>query len=133
MATLRSWLAKSGHRLVFPSLCNGGAVVGHLLRLCQRVARRAGLDQDGWHLHKFRSSYATFCLKRGLDLETLRSQLGHRDTESLRRYIMALRDEERARKVAEVLAAPEAGGGLAYPAPGGGASRGYTPDTPPPP
>jgi hypothetical protein len=39
-----------------------------------------------------------------MDLETLRCQLGHRDTESLRRYVKALQDEERAKKVAEVFA-----------------------------
>lgn len=77
---------------------------GHLLRLCQRVARRAGMDADKFWLHKFRANYATHCLRKGMDLETLRAQLGHRDTESVRRYIEALRGEERAKKVAEVFA-----------------------------
>ena len=37
-----------------------------------------------------------------MDLETLREQLGHRDTESLRRYIKALKSDDRAEKVNEV-------------------------------
>jgi hypothetical protein len=44
-----------------------------------------------------------------MDLETLREQLGHRDTESLRRYIKALRKPERAEKVAQIWAQPPEG------------------------
>jgi RecB family endonuclease NucS len=40
-----------------------------------------------------------------MDLETLRKQLGHRDVESLRRYLEALKGEECAKKVAEIFAA----------------------------
>jgi len=97
---LKRWLSTHEDALVFPT--PKGQVDGHILRLCQRVARRAGMDPDNFWLHKFRSSYATHCLRRGMDLETLRDQLGHRDTESLRRYIQALKDEQRAVKVAEV-------------------------------
>jgi integrase len=62
------------------------------------------MDTDRFWLHEFRATYATHCLRKGMDLETLRQQLGHRDTGSLRRYIEALRGEERAKKVAEVFA-----------------------------
>lgn len=114
-ATLSAWLRSHPHRLVFPALMGAtapheaeprpeGKPDGHLLRLCQRVARRAGMDTDKFWLHKFRANYATHCLRKGMDLETLRAQLGHRDTESLRRYIEALKGEERAKKVAEVFA-----------------------------
>jgi integrase len=114
-AALSRWLKSYQHRLVFPALMGAtapqeaephaeGKPDGHLLRLCQRVARRAGMDADRFWLHKFRATYATHCLRKGMDLETLRAQLGHRDTESLRRYIEALKGEERAKKVAEVFA-----------------------------
>ena len=73
-----------------------------MLRLCKRVAQRARLNPKDWHLHKFRSTFATHCLRKGMDLETLREQLGHRDTESLRRYIKALKSDDRAEKVNEV-------------------------------
>ncbi len=114
-ATLDSWLRSHQHRLVFPALMGArtlqeaesrpeGKPDGHLLRLCRRVAKRAGMDADRFWLHKFRASYATHCLRKGMDLETLRAQLGHRDTESLRRYVEALKGEERAKKIAEVFA-----------------------------
>ena len=113
--TLKAWLGSHPHRLVFPVVararkleeaesCREGKPDGHLLRLCQKVARRAGMEPDKFRLHKFRATHATHCLRKGMDLETLRAQLGHRDTESLRRYIEALRGEERAKKVAEVFA-----------------------------
>jgi len=114
-ATLNGWLKSHQQRLVFPVLVRArtlreatphaeGKPDGHLLRFCQRVARRAGMDTDRFWLHEFRATYATHCLRKGMDLETLRQQLGHRDTGSLRRYIEALRGEERAKKVAEVFA-----------------------------
>ncbi len=80
-------------------------VDGHILRRCKSVARRAGLDPEKFWLHKFRATYATHCLRKGMDLETLRKQLGHRDVESLRRYLEALKGEDCARKVAGIFAA----------------------------
>lgn len=97
---LRDWLKTHEFELVFPTPL--GAVDGHILRLCKRVAQRARLNPKDWHLHKFRSTFATHCLRKGMDLETLREQLGHRDTESLRRYIKALKSDDRAEKVNEV-------------------------------
>ena len=113
--SLTAWFRSHQRRLVFPALMGAkapqevephpeGKPDVHLLRLCQRVAKRAGMDPDRFWLHKFRATYATHCLRKGMDLETLRAQLGHRDTESLRRYIEALRGEHRAKKVAEVFA-----------------------------
>jgi integrase len=63
------------------------------------------MDLGQWWLHKFRATYATRCLRAGMDLETSRAQLGHKDIESLARYVRALKGEERARKVAEMFAA----------------------------
>jgi integrase len=63
------------------------------------------MDPREFWLHKFRATYATHCLRAGMDLETLRKQLGHRDVESLRRYLEALKSEECAKKVAEIFAA----------------------------
>jgi integrase len=100
---LKSWLLTHERTLAFPT--PRGKVDGHILRLCQRVAKQAGMDPDQWWLHKFRATYATRCLRAGMDLETLRAQLGHRDIESLARYVRALKGEERARKVEDVFAA----------------------------
>ena len=111
-ATLRTWLASHSHPLAFPTPNPSGTlerpgsrVDGHILRLCKSVAKRAGMDQDKFWLHKFRATYATHCLREGMDLETLRKQLGHRDVESLRRYLEALKGEECMKKVAEIFAA----------------------------
>ncbi|MGB8031775.1 MAG: site-specific integrase [Terracidiphilus sp.] len=76
----------------------------HLLRECKRVAGRAGLPPARFRLHRFRANFATHCLREGMDLETLRCILGHRDTESLRSYVNALEGEERAAKMAKVWA-----------------------------
>lgn len=80
---------------------DGGHLNRHLLRECKRIAARAGLPPARFRLHRFRANYATHCLRQGMDLETLREQMGHRDTESLRCYIEALKGEQRAAKVEE--------------------------------
>jgi len=111
-AILKAWLATHDHALVFPTPKPSGTlerpgsrVDGHILRSCKAVAKRAGMDPREFWLHKFRATYATHCLRAGMDLETLRKQLGHRDVESLRRYLEALKGEECAKKVAEIFAA----------------------------
>jgi integrase len=101
-AMLRDWLKTHNRKLVFGTARD--YLDGHLLRTCNRIAKRAGLDPKEFWLHKFRTNYATWCLRRGMDLETLRKQLGHRDMESLQRYVAALGAENRAVKVAEVFA-----------------------------
>lgn len=120
-STLREWLKTHNDTLVFPT--EFGGVDGHLLRLCKRVAERAQLDPAAFYLHKFRATFACHCLYNGMDVETLREQLGHHDTESLRRYIKALRKPERSQKVAQIWAQPPEAQGIAaaamaqYPSP----------------
>jgi integrase len=105
VATLRAWLKTHKHDLVFPNERLPKSVDGHILRTCKAVAKRAGMDPERFWLHKFRATYATQCLRHGIDLETLRKQMGHRDVESLRRYLEALKREECAKKVAEIFGA----------------------------
>jgi integrase len=99
-AMLRDWLRTHNRKLVFGTLSD--RIDGHMLRTAQRIANRAGIPEKCIKLHRFRANYATWCLRRGMDLETLRAQLGHHDTESLRRCLEALKSEQRAAKVAEV-------------------------------
>lgn len=64
-----------------------GALTLHgLLEAIQKVGKRAGLKG---HLgaHIFRRSYATWCLRSGIDLETLRQLLGHSDFSSMKHYL----------------------------------------------
>ena len=46
-------------------------------------------------LHKFRSTYATTLLRKGVDVATVQRQLGHsnKDLESITRYLLAIEAE----------------------------------------
>jgi integrase len=82
----------------------GNKIDWHIHRTTKQITTRAGFDEKDWRPHRFRANFATHCLRNGMDLETLRSQLGHKDTESLRKYITAMDGEQRAGKVAQVMA-----------------------------
>jgi integrase/recombinase XerD len=100
---LRILKVTAKHKLIFPT--KGGLPNEKLLRTCKRIGQRAGLDPDEFWLHKFRSTYATTCLRNGMDIETLRSQMGHSaNSKSIWRYLTALKNEQRAAKVAQVWA-----------------------------
>ncbi len=71
--------------LIFPTA--KGTPDNHMLRIIKRVAERAGV-QDAY-LHKFRASYATTCLRNGVDLKTLQAWMGHSDLASTTRYLRA--------------------------------------------
>ena len=108
--------------LVFPT--RGGKPNHKLLRTCKRIAHRAALncghcDHKGkngqlncreddvcehWFLHKFRATFASTNLQRGMDIKTVQYQLGHRDIQSTMRYVTPLRNEQLREKVNEVWA-----------------------------
>lgn len=99
--------AKNGQKkadLVFPT--SSGRPDGHHLEKCKRIARRAGLDESRFWLHKFRSHYATQMLRSGFDIITVRKLLGHKPgSEATFRYLSPLPfDEMRARGLQEVFA-----------------------------
>jgi integrase len=100
VSVLRRVKASCKGKLVFGT--KGDKLNLHLLRECKRIAERAGLPPSRFKLHRFRANFATHCLREGMDLETLRSQMGHRDTESLRAYVEATKGGERAKRVAKV-------------------------------
>ncbi len=96
---------KSGKpcRLVFPTA--GGKPNSHMLRLCKRIAHRAGLnckecetcvksegkECEHYFLHKFRATYGTELLRKGYDIATVRKQLGHKPgSEATFRYLAPL-------------------------------------------
>lgn len=64
----------------------GALTLSGLLEAIQKVGQRAGLKG---HLgaHIFRRSYATWSLRSGIDLETLRQLLGHADFSSMKHYL----------------------------------------------
>ena len=47
------------------------------------------------YLHKFRATYATMSLQRGMDLATLQEQLGHETLEATVRYLGTLKKKAR--------------------------------------
>jgi integrase/recombinase XerD len=75
--------------LLFPTA--DGKPNGHFHRMCKGIAKRAGLDPDGWWLHKFRATFATWHLQGGADLRTVQKWLGQTDMESTLRYLRSAR------------------------------------------
>jgi integrase len=119
---LKSLVATTASNLVFPT--NTGRPNHKLLRTCKRIARRAGLNCgrcehkgkqkqlncrehdvcEQWFLHKFRATFASTNLQRGMDIKTVQYQLGHNDIQSTMRYVTPLRSEQLREKVNEIWA-----------------------------
>jgi integrase/recombinase XerD len=99
---LRTIKPKSECDLVFPT--RNGTPNLKLLVMCRRIAKRANMNQDDFWLQKWRSTFATHCLRKGMDLATLREQMGHKDLKSIERYLKALQQDERGEKVRRVWA-----------------------------
>ena len=97
---LRHWQRKNpttrflfGSRSDFPD--------NHYLETCKQTAFRAGLncgvcdscsrtkgkECERWFLHKFRASFATWSLRRGVDIRTVQAWLGHTDVAMTSRYL----------------------------------------------
>ncbi len=94
---LKAAKAKSTNTLVFPAPCGG--VDRHFLRIIQGLAKQAGVH--GAKLHRFRDTYITDQVQRGVDLLTLRVWVGHENLETLKLYAQALQNkDERARAAA---------------------------------
>ena len=117
---LKTWKKRSSTRLVFPTK-NGGPLGNSLLVSCKRVWKRVGLncgicktclkfgECERAYLHKFRATYATMSLQRGMDVATLQEQLGHGTLEATMRYLGTLKKQERRDKVTAVWAAKAQG------------------------
>jgi integrase/recombinase XerD len=99
---LRKVKPMAGCGLVFPT--RNGTPNDKLLIMCKRIAKNAGMVQDDWRLHRWRSTYATHCLRQGMDIASLRDQMGHSDLKSIERYLRALDQDKRAEKVTLVWA-----------------------------
>jgi len=102
--SLKAWKAKADREcsLVFPtSGCNPKL---NFLDDLKAVAERAKLDADGFWLHKFRATFATWSLWAGVDLRTVQQWLGHSDMESTMRYLKPSRSQHVRDKVNEIFA-----------------------------
>jgi integrase/recombinase XerD len=100
--SLKAWKGRSDKtcNLVFPTAgCNPKL---DFLDCLKAVAERAELDQDGFWLHKFRATFATWSLWAGVDLRTVQQWLGHSDMESTMRYLKPSRSRQVREKVNEI-------------------------------
>ncbi len=61
---LRKLRPMAGCDLVFPT--RNGTPNDQLLIMCKRIARMAGMKQDDWWLHRWRSTCATLSLREGM-------------------------------------------------------------------
>lgn len=71
--------------LVFPT--SGCRPKLDFLDACKAIALRAKLNPEGFYLHKFRATFATWALWSGVDLRTVQQWMGHSDLESTLRYL----------------------------------------------
>jgi integrase/recombinase XerD len=103
IALLEQWKAASKSSLIFPT--KFGQPNDKMLQACKRIAARAGLSEESFYLHKFRASYATRLLRKGIDPETVRFLLGHKPgSDSIFRYLAPLRNDQLKDKLETALA-----------------------------
>jgi len=88
--------------LVFPTA--GCRPKLDFLDCLKAVVERADLNPDGFWLHKFRATFATWSLWAGVDLRTVQQWLGHSDMESTMRYLKPSRSQQVRDKVNEIFA-----------------------------
>jgi|SRR5271169_391131 len=103
-ASLKAWKAKAAKdcNLVFPTA--GCRPKLDFLDCLKAMATRARLKADGFWLHKFRATFATWCLWENVDLRTVQLWLGHKDLESTMRYLKPSRSRATRDKVNEIFA-----------------------------
>jgi integrase/recombinase XerD len=102
VAALKARKAKSDKtcNLLFPTAgCKPKLDFLDCLKAC---AERAGLDPENFWLHKFRATFATWALWKGVDLRTVQTWLGHSDLESTMRYLKPSRSQQVREKVNEI-------------------------------
>ena len=63
--------------------------------LCKAVAKRAGLDETEWHLHRFRDTAATRWLRAGIDVRTVQEWLGHESLATTQKYLEPSKETEK--------------------------------------
>ena len=93
-------------RLVFPTV--EGKVEGHFLRTCKTLAKRAGMDEKNFWLHKFRDTFATWALRRGVDIRTVQHWLGHADITMTQRYLAPEQGEQAQGQINKAFGTPMA-------------------------
>ena len=83
--------------LLFPT--EQGKVEGHFLRLCKEYAKLSGQHGEKFWLHKFRDTFATWALRRGVDIRMVQHWLGHSSIEMTQRYLAPEQGEHAQRQI----------------------------------
>ncbi len=68
----------------------------YLHNLTEVVAKRAGLKEVEWHMHRFRDTAATRWLRAGIDVRAVQTWLGHESLATTQKYLEPSRDTEKA-------------------------------------
>ena len=63
--------------------------------VCKNVAKRAGLDSEKWHMHRFRDTAATRWLRAGIDVRTVQVWLGHESLATTQKYLEPSKETEK--------------------------------------
>ena len=85
-ARLRAWRKRNPDTyLVFPR--KDGKPEDNFLRNAKEVAERAGMDRTKVKLNKFRDTFATWHLRKGVDIRTVQAWLGHASIEMTQKYL----------------------------------------------
>jgi integrase/recombinase XerD len=94
---LKKHLRQENCPVVFPSPQNGGRVCSpsFLHDLCKAAAKRAGLNEAEWHLHRFRDTAATRWLRAGVDVRTVQAWLGHESLATTQKYLEPSKETEK--------------------------------------
>lgn len=91
-----------GEGVLFAGGGDGTATAGSCRRssfihdLCKAVAKRAGLDSEKWHMHRFRDTAAMRWLRAGIDVRTVQAWLGHESLATTQKYLKPSKESEKS-------------------------------------
>ena len=99
--SLKIWMEKSNPDcpLLFPT--SGCKPKKDFLDCLKKIAIRGNVSytKNYWRLHRFRSTFGTWCDWGHLGLGTIQERMGHKDVESTMRYLRSSRGKETRNKV----------------------------------
>ncbi|HXJ87461.1 MAG TPA: tyrosine-type recombinase/integrase [Candidatus Binatia bacterium] len=96
VAIMKKHPAAKGCPVVFRSpkgeqICSSS----YIQDVCKNVAKRAGLDWEKWHMHRFRDTAATRWLRAGIDVRTVQVWLGHESLATTQKYLEPSKETEK--------------------------------------
>ncbi len=82
---LNQMKSQSESEFVFPAPGGGILKERKLLDVCKKIAKNAGIKSNAF-LHKFRHTYATILIQRGVRIEDIKELLGHSSIKETEMY-----------------------------------------------